>query len=161
VAAAIYNEGFENESGVVDIRNSIVAANSSYEFEIHNRGIFRSGGHNLFGSIKPGNVIPEPSDRVSVAAEELRLGRLQNNGGRTLTHALLAGSVAIEAGDDSGCLATDQREVARPHYAHCDIGAFEADQLSPSLQCPAPTMTCGATGLETLTFSATVQDPDG
>src|SRR5204862_1666480 len=28
VAAAIYNEGFENESGVVDIRNSIVAANS-------------------------------------------------------------------------------------------------------------------------------------
>lgn len=53
------------------------------------------------------------------------LGPLQNNGGNTQTHALLAGSPAIDAGDDDVCLATDQRGVARPQGAACDIGAYE------------------------------------
>jgi hypothetical protein len=49
-----------------------------------------------------------------------------DNGGPTRTHALLAGSPAIETAL-SGCatIATDQRYVARPQGSHCDIGAFE------------------------------------
>jgi CSLREA domain-containing protein len=54
------------------------------------------------------------------------LGPLQNNGGQTLTHALNAGSAAIDNGDDAGCPATDQRGVKRPQMMHCDIGAYEA-----------------------------------
>jgi hypothetical protein len=34
---------------------------------------------------------------------------MADNGGPTLTHALLAGSPAIDAGDNAVCLATDQR----------------------------------------------------
>jgi hypothetical protein len=50
---------------------------------------------------------------------------LQDNGGLTYTHALTAGSPAIDTGDDASCLATDQRGVTRPQGAHCDIGAYE------------------------------------
>jgi hypothetical protein len=53
------------------------------------------------------------------------LGPLQNNGGSTWTHALLFTSPAIDRGTDDGCPATDQRGVARPHGAACDIGAYE------------------------------------
>ncbi len=54
-----------------------------------------------------------------------KLGPLQNNGGFTLTHALLTGSPAIDAGDNNGCPSTDQRGIARPQGLRCDIGAFE------------------------------------
>jgi hypothetical protein len=50
---------------------------------------------------------------------------LQNNGGETQTHALLFGSLAIDAGNTVGCPATDQRGVARPQGNGCDMGAFE------------------------------------
>jgi CSLREA domain-containing protein len=63
---------------------------------------------------------------------DAQLGTLQNNGGSTATHALLAGSPAIDAGNPSGCkdnnnanLTTDQRGYARPAGAACDIGAYE------------------------------------
>jgi hypothetical protein len=60
-----------------------------------------------------------------------RLGPLAFNGGPTRTHALLAGSPAIDHGDNSGAPATDQRGVARRRDGDgngsqiTDIGAFE------------------------------------
>ncbi|MCB0165412.1 MAG: CSLREA domain-containing protein [Anaerolineae bacterium] len=72
------------------------------------------------------------------------LGPLQNNGGDTLTHALLAGSPAIDAGNPAGCtdhaglpLTTDQRGFARPVDGDgngsviCDMGAYEFASDSP------------------------------
>lgn len=65
------------------------------------------------------------------------LAPLQSYGGPTVTHALRAGSPAVDAGDFSGCPATDQRGVARPVDGNlngqpaCDIGAFE---LVPSFK---------------------------
>ncbi len=49
--------------------------------------------------------------------------QLADNGGPTLTHALLAGSVAADAAGTCG-LATDQRGVPRDDGA-CDSGSFE------------------------------------
>jgi hypothetical protein len=58
----------------------------------------------------------------------LNLGPLQNNGGLTLTHALLPGSPCINAGYNPAGLTTDQRGPGflRVVGSAADIGAFEA-----------------------------------
>jgi CSLREA domain-containing protein len=53
------------------------------------------------------------------------LGALADNGGETDTHALPLGSPAIDAAGGCPPPATDQRGVARPQLAACDMGAFE------------------------------------
>jgi hypothetical protein len=60
-----------------------------------------------------------------IIGQDPALGALANNGGFTQTHALLAGSPAIDAGTNTGCPATDQRGITRPQGARCDIGAYE------------------------------------
>jgi uncharacterized repeat protein (TIGR01451 family) len=59
------------------------------------------------------------------------LGPLADNGGGTLTHALLPGSPAVDAADNAACAAppvsgVDQRGVSRPQGTTCDVGAVEA-----------------------------------
>ncbi len=71
------------------------------------------------------------SKATDIFGVDPHLGPLQNNGGPTMTMALLAGSIAIDAGDDSVLglpysLTTDQRGLARKAGSHVDIGAFES-----------------------------------
>jgi hypothetical protein len=92
-----------------------------------------SAGHNLES---PGDTcgFDHPTDQVNVTAEQLQLGPLQDNGGPTMTHALLPGSVAIDKIAEADCvdadgepLTTDQRGEPRPETGGtmCDVGAFE------------------------------------
>jgi hypothetical protein len=68
----------------------------------------------------------QPTDQVNVSAADLKLGSLQDNGGPTMTHALGAGSVSIDAIPGPDCEAdTDQRGEPRPGGAMCDVGSFE------------------------------------
>jgi len=74
----------------------------------------------------------EPTDLAGVTAEDLKLGPLADNGGPTMTFALLPGSVAIDRVPPAMCvdadgepLTTDQRGVTRPQGSACDVGAFE------------------------------------
>ena len=53
------------------------------------------------------------------------LGPLAHNGGPTLTHMLLSGSPAIDAGQCVTGLTTDQRGLPRLQGPACDIGAVE------------------------------------
>jgi hypothetical protein len=53
------------------------------------------------------------------------IGPLASNGGPTQTHALLAGSPAMDAADPASFPATDQRGLSRPQGARADIGSFE------------------------------------
>jgi CSLREA domain-containing protein len=72
--------------------------------------------------------------------EDLALGELADNGGATKTHALLAASIAIDAGDNDACAEApifnlDQRGDARPVDGNgdgsviCDVGSFEAADI--------------------------------
>jgi len=62
-----------------------------------------------------------------------RLAPLADNGGPTLTMALLPDSPAIDAGDTSLAPATDQRGFPRPAGLAADIGAFEYGSMMPTL----------------------------
>ncbi len=79
-----------------------------------------SGGFNV---ISDGSCSPIAADDQSFT--DALLGPLADNGGPTLTHALGAGSPAIDAADTAVCPAIDQRGVARPQGAGCDVGSFE------------------------------------
>jgi CSLREA domain-containing protein len=65
------------------------------------------------------------------------LGPLADNGGPTDTHALLAGSPALDAGNNSTCPAADQRGVIRPQGPFCDMGALEIVPPTPEEQIAA------------------------
>jgi hypothetical protein len=68
----------------------------------------------------------------SFQTNNIRLAPLADNGGPTLTMALLTNSAAIDAGNDAASPAFDQRGVPRPTGSHSDIGAFETT-LAPAI----------------------------
>ena len=112
-----------------------IVANQDLEADCLGDGLWvYSEGHNLDSD---GTCnLTDPTDLPNT---DPILGVLQDNGGPTLTHALLPGSPAIGAvpladctyddGGDPGTpevpLAEDQRGVARPQRDGCDIGAYE------------------------------------
>jgi predicted outer membrane repeat protein len=104
--------------------NTIISNNQWYaceKFASGNEGNVVSLGHNL---LQDDSCNPDETDQIE---SDALLGHLADNGGPTLTHALLTGSPAIDAGDDTFCPGIDQRGVIRPQGAHCDIGAYELE----------------------------------
>jgi hypothetical protein len=94
-----------------------------------------------------------PTDRPGV---DPQLGPLQDNGGATLTHALLPGSPAIDAipWGTNGCgttLISDQRGQARPQPASgaCDIGAYEVEVAGQPLSAWVTSLTPSTAVLRT------------
>ncbi|MFQ6026024.1 MAG: choice-of-anchor Q domain-containing protein [Dehalococcoidia bacterium] len=87
------------------------------------------------------------------------LGDLQDNGGPTLTIALLSRSEALDQVPTASCtdsggdpLATDQRGISRPQGSACDIGAFEVDATPTARLHPT---TPGSVGEYNFDFSLT------
>ena len=87
-------------------------------------------------------AIPGTGNQIGTLTNPLDplLGPLADNGGLTLTHALLEGSSAIDAGnnplavDENGNpLSTDQRADARIQSGTVDIGAVESEAENPFL----------------------------
>ncbi len=123
-----FNLGAELGNGggaVININNSIVgdtvgAANCVGAITSQN---FNIDSGNTCGFAQPNDVVN--TDPL--------LGALGNNGGPTQTHALLAGSPAIDTANNVGCPATDQRGTARPQPPGgvCDRGAYESTGVTP------------------------------
>lgn len=63
----------------------------------------------------------------------LALGALGDHGGPTRTYLPGAGSLAIDAGIDYGCLSmpVDQRGYARRRGSACDAGSVEYGSIAP------------------------------
>jgi beta-glucanase (GH16 family) len=118
--SAIFVGSFNSNVPTLKLTNTIISGNRWYACD-HWTGanVLTSGGHNL---LQDDTCSPVATDLIGV---DPLLGPLADNGGPTQTHALLDGSPAIDAGDDAACPADDQRGVARPQGAHCDIGAYE------------------------------------
>jgi hypothetical protein len=132
--------------GTLILQNSIIAQNNSTGFSHDFAGTPTSLGNNLIGSQGTSTGWIE-SDKVNV---DPRIGPLEDNGGPTLTHALLPDSPAIDAGNNVGAPTTDQRGNRRPRdgngdgVAIVDIGAFE--------------FALGQAGIEAVADAATVNE---
>jgi beta-glucanase (GH16 family) len=122
-AGGIFTGTFTDASATLNIQNSIVADNGDFGCFLAPFGAgavaINSLGNNLFTD---GSCFPVASDLIVASSG---LDALADNGGPTLTHALLAGSPALDAANAAACPATDQRGVTRPQGPGCDIGAFE------------------------------------
>ena len=111
--------------GATYIKSTIIAGNiAGYYSDVF--GTLTSWGYNLIGDINTQTITPQTGDQIGTPASPIDplLGPLQDNGGPTFTHALLPGSPAINAGDNTGAPPTDQR--GEPRIATVDIGAYEA-----------------------------------
>ncbi len=141
-------------SGPTYLKNNIIAENVATNSGSDLSGSIDSLGHNLIGSSGGGSGYAV-TDLVDTQA---LIAPLQDNGGPTLTHRLLAASPALDAGDNSGAPATDQRGFSRIVSANIDIGAFEMQASPPMIACPSDVSTntdfnqCSA--IETFTPSA-------
>ena len=104
----------------VSLNNTIVGDNTA-----------AGQGNDCFGSYTTNGflLIEDPSnceivgaDENTIFGEDPQLGPLMDNGGPTLTHALLLTSPAVDAGQSA--FAVDQRDVPRSDDQD-DLGAFE------------------------------------
>ena len=107
------------------------------------RGATGTTRDDVFGALDPGgdyNLIGDGTGMTGISAGvngnqvgsarspiDAVLGPLQDNGGPTLTHALLSGSPAIDAGNNRYATDWDQRGPGYPRIVNgiIDIGAFE------------------------------------
>ena len=118
--------------------NSIVARNNSDRTTAQGPDVYgtvNSLGHNLIGATNDSSGFTAPGDLAGSKASPLdpKVGPLANNGGPTLTMALLPSSPAIDAGNTSLAPMTDQRGFPRPAGLAADIGAFEYGSVMPTL----------------------------
>jgi len=123
--------GITPVGGTLSIHNSIIAGNSiagdpgsdTSDCE----GTIHLLDYSLLENLSSSCTVTSGGNNVT--GESPDLGLLQDNGGPVTTMALPFDSVAVDAGDNSTCAATDARGVTRPQETNCDMGAFE---FSPS-----------------------------
>lgn len=111
--------------GTTTIANSILVNSAGGPDCYYDAGTVVDGGHNLVESqaAASNDCGFVNGANGNIVGSDPQLIPLANNGGSTQTHALLAGSPAIDAGDTT--LTTDQRGEPRPSGAADDIGAYE------------------------------------
>jgi CSLREA domain-containing protein len=127
--------------------DSIIAGNTRQIFQAPSvpddaNATFSAGSSNDIlgvGSGQTGLTIGLNGVQFGDAANPLdpKLGPLQNNGGPTLSVALLPGSPALDAGSGTIDAGTDQRGVVRGTVI--DIGAYQATPSKLLLLAPSPT----------------------
>jgi hypothetical protein len=133
---------FTGAGATATFRNTIIADNGAGNCE-----------HDNFGGTHVADAYNLDSDDTcgfsgtDLVGVDPLLGPLQDNGGPTLTHSLLPGSPALEAGNPAvpgsggnACASTDQRAVARPQRGRCDIGSVEVEPcpVEPLSGCATP-----------------------
>jgi predicted outer membrane repeat protein len=171
--ADISGGGIDTEAyvGGTSILNNTIVADNVATHDARTNDVIDNGdvGNNrLTGSndlIGAGDLGTLTNTLVGV---DPRLGPLQDNGGPTLTQALLVGSPALHAGDPALVAAGVNTDQRGPHYARIvrgslDIGAFEDQSPRPAFPPPRGLLPPGAVTAELLIGLTIVpaSDPHG
>jgi CSLREA domain-containing protein len=129
---------YNSNTAAANLKDTIVAGNTAGGTGPDLKGTFNSQDYNLIGNNSGATFTGNTTHNITNVNP--LLGPLENYGGLTLTHVLLPGSPAIDAGNSS--LTTDQRGQARPiddpGVANAaggnasDIGAFETPGPPPT-----------------------------
>jgi len=121
-ASTSQGAGIHNtNSGIINLTNTITA-NSTSGLDCAN---YATLGTNI-------NNLAENGNCYAAFSDDPMLDSLEDNGGPTETMMLLTDSPAIDAGDDPNCPTTDQRGSTRPTLSHCDLGAYELGNNTPT-----------------------------
>ncbi|MEY2510438.1 MAG: hypothetical protein QOE26_1201 [Verrucomicrobiota bacterium] len=131
VAGGIYNDAFNqgqvSGTATLVLRNTIIRSGANGANLVNEQGTITSQGSNLSSDAAGGDAATGPGGFLNQAGDirntDPKLDTLKSNGGPTDTVALLAGSPAINAGNDALAPSTDQR--GKPRIGVSDIGAFE------------------------------------
>lgn len=119
-SAPFFAGGYANRAGLLSVKNVLLSENL-----------------NPNNSQSTNCYLPIASNSFSLSSDatcgfganrdnaDLPVRPLNANGGFTWTHLLKPGSDAIDGGTGPGCPTADQRDVARPQGAACDVGAVE------------------------------------
>jgi hypothetical protein len=152
--------------------NATVSGNASTSFVLQNTGaltmknsiIADSTGSscfssNAYGTLVTANTLIEDRTCKVTLGGDPKLATAALNGGTTYSNALLTGSSAINAGDNSVCASAlvgnrDQRGAVRPAGIRCDIGAYEANAVIPTAT-PVRTATLTRTRTPVRTMTRT------
>jgi len=130
-------------SRVFTIHNSIVAGNfqgkngetnpeHADDVQTPGDGEFdAASSNNIFGTGGSGGLTAANDNQLNVAIGDVLDTVLRDNGGPTMTHALFAGSLALNAALPANAPETDQRGVTRDSQP--DIGAYELSNPSFAL----------------------------
>jgi hypothetical protein len=132
------------------VGNTLFTENSSSGSDLWSQAELQSAGYNLVDArVDVRGAFDGVGDMLATSQNpiEVNLGALQDNGGPTLTHALLSGSAAIDAGNPNN-LEADQRG-AEVFGDTRDIGAFE---VNPEFLAPI-IMDLDGQGVDIATFA--------
>jgi predicted outer membrane repeat protein len=139
----------------VNVKNTIFYENKAFNggnpwnIQQHTNREMSGGGGNIQNT--PTNAGGAATTGIQVA--DPKLGALQDNGGGLLTHALLTGSPAIDAGTTSGAPTIDGRGFNRdgkPDSGSFEFGASGGTSGNPTNP-GTPSNTTGTPGNDTLT----------
>jgi hypothetical protein len=157
--SALFADGI-NTGAVLNLTNSIIANNSTGgDCRVSGSGSINAA-YNLIQDTGASACSLSSGTNNNIIGQDPNLSALQDNGGPTQTHALLAGSPAIDAADNAVCAAApvnglDQRGVARPFGSQCDIGAYEYVVAPPALSIDDVSMLEGDSGTQNMVFTIT------
>jgi hypothetical protein len=130
---------FTNNGERFVVVNTLIAGNTLLDSPIYDdcHGTLEAYGWNLLNVLDGCTFTGNGTAAYGTIASN-SFGSLQDNGGPTLTHALLPAGSATDSATDQGCidetgapLTTDQRGKPRPAdgnndgFTQCDVGAFE------------------------------------